>query len=377
MRGKFITNLTGEMVYKSFCPDQLPPVPPLTITPGIVRLLVQASRDISVLNTAARYIPNADLFTSMYVRKEALLSSQIEGTQCTLDDILDPEADSSINADVTDVVNYVKAVHAALELSKELPLCNRFIRQIHAVLLQGVRGEEKTPGEFRKSQNWVGPAGCTLKDARYIPPNVEDMTQLMGNLEEFLNENNEYDSLIQAALIHYQFETIHPFLDGNGRVGRLLITLYLMEKGVITSPVLYVSYFLKKNQAEYYDRMSEARFSGNLEQWVRFFLEALDAAAIDALDAANLLAAMHEENLMYLDDGSRRGTKLCEVLSYLESHPIVRVSDIAAAFDISYNTAASYVNNLVEKDILRETTNTNRNRVFAYEAYLEVLRKDT
>jgi Fic family protein len=208
----------------------------------------------------------------MYIRKEALISSQIEGTQCTLDDVLDPEIDMNANADVAEVINYIKAAQFALERLNTLPICSRLLRDTHAILMEGVRGQDKNPGEYRRSQNWIGPQNCTLKDARYIPPNVDDMTAAMSDLEKYINESNIYDPLVRAALIHYQFETIHPFLDGNGRIGRLLILLYLMEHKLLNKPVIYVSYFLKKNQFEYYDRISEVRRSGNYEQWVSFFL---------------------------------------------------------------------------------------------------------
>ena len=181
----------------------------------------------------------------MYVRKEALISSQIEGTQCTLDDVLDPEIDTNSNLDVADVINYVHATNYSLERLKTLPLCCRLLREIHSELMQGVRGQEKNPGEFRTSQNWIGPANCSLKDARYIPPNKDDMITAMSDLEKFMNENEDYDALIRIALIHYQFETIHPFLDGNGRIGRLMILLYLMEQKLLSYPVIYISYFLK------------------------------------------------------------------------------------------------------------------------------------
>lgn len=204
------------------------------------------------MDTVARLVPSVPLFVSMYVRKEALLSSQIEGTQCTLDDVLDPDSDQNANLDVAEVINYVKAINYAMERLKTLPLCKRYIREVHERLLDGVRGRDKMPGEFRTSQNWIGPANCSIKDARYIPLNVEDMNRAMDELEAYFNMEREEDVLIRAALIHYQFETIHPFLDGNGRVGRLLILVYLMSQGLLRQSVIYASYFLKKNQIGYY-----------------------------------------------------------------------------------------------------------------------------
>lgn len=236
--GEYVTNLSGDSSYSSFKPSPLPPEPALNISSHMISKLVEANRELVKLDTAARLIPNTNLFISMYVRKEALISSQIEGTQCTLDDVLDPELDTNNNLDVADVINYVQATNYALERLKTLPLCCRLLREIHNELMKGVRGQEKNPGEFRTSQNWIGPANCSLKDARYIPPNKDDMITAMSDLEKFMNENEDYDALIRIALIHYQFETIHPFLDGNGRVGRLMILLYLMEQKLLSYPVI-------------------------------------------------------------------------------------------------------------------------------------------
>lgn len=375
--GIYVDNLTGEATYQSFKPNPLPPIPEIEIDEEIVKLLVDANKQLVKLDTASQLISNADLFISMYVRKEALLSSQIEGTQCTLDDVLDPEVEANTNLDVSDVINYVKATQYALKRLERLPLCCRLIREIHEVLMENVRGQDKTPGAFRHSQNWIGPANCSLKDARYIPPNVEDMQNAMSDLEKYMNENTDYDPLIRAALIHYQFETIHPFLDGNGRIGRLLILLYLMEQGLLAKPVIYISYFLKKNQIEYYDRISEVRRSGNFEQWIRFFLEAVSKAASDSLEAIRQLSALHDTNIEELPKTTRSKDNLRAVFDYIEQYPIIDIKRTAKELDISYNTAATAVKKLVELGILQETTNAVRNRVFAYEEYLEILRKDT
>ena len=262
----------------------------------------------------------------------------------------------------------------ALEQLEKLPICNRLLRSIHAVLMEGVRGQDKNPGEFRRSQNWIGPAGCSLKNARYIPPNVEDMKASMSTLEKYINENQEYDPLVQAALIHYQFETIHPFLDGNGKIGRLLILLYLMEQKLLSKPVIYVSYFLKRNQIEYYDRISEVRRSGSYEQWVRFFLEAVSAAAVDAMESIEQLSALHDQNLKLIPKATRSKDNVRAVFVYLEQHPIIDIKHTASALGVSYNTVSAAVKKLIALDILRETTNAARNRVFAYEKYLAILR---
>jgi len=375
--GQYVDNLTGEAAYQSFKPNPLPPIPEIEMDEEIVRLLVDANKQLVKLDTASQLISNADLFISMYVRKEALISSQIEGTQCTLDDVLDPEVETNTNLDVSDVINYVKATQYALKRLEKLPLCCRLIREVHEVLMEGVRGQDKTPGEFRYSQNWIGPANCSLKDARYVPPNVEDMQNAMSDLEKFINENVDYDPLIRVALIHYQFETTHPFLDGNGRIGRLLILLYLMEQGLLAKPVIYISYFLKKNQVEYYDRISEVRRSGNFEQWIRFFLEAVSKAASDSLEAIRQLSALHDRNIEKLPKTTRSKDNLRAVFEYIEQYPIIDIKKTAKELEVSYNTVATAVKKLVEIGILQETTNAARNRVFAYEEYLGIMRRDT
>lgn len=243
--GKFVQNLYGDFAYRSFKPAPLPPNPPIELSCRLIKELLEANRKIAYLDGLATKIPNISLFISMYVRKEALLSSQIEGTQCTLDDILDPFLIENANLDVSEVLNYIKASEFAIDRLKTLPLCNRLIKETHEVLLSGVRGQEKNPGEFRNSQNWIGGQGSSLRNARYIPPNKEDMLEAMSDLEKYINYDETLDPLIQAALLHFQFETIHPFLDGNGRVGRLLVTLFLLKKKVLTLPALYISYYLK------------------------------------------------------------------------------------------------------------------------------------
>ena len=375
--GVYVDNLTGEAAYQSFKPNPLPPIPEIEMDEEIVKLLVDANKQLVKLDTASQLISNADLFISMYVRKEALISSQIEGTQCTLDDVLDPEVEANANLDVSDVINYVKATQYALKRLERLPLCCRLIREIHEVLMENVRGQDKTPGEFRYFQNWIGPANCSLKDARYIPPNVEDMQTAMSDLEKYINENVDYDPLIRVALIHYQFETIHPFLDGNGRIGRLLILLYLMEQGLLTKPVIYISYFFKKNQIEYYDRISEVRRTGNFEQWIRFFLEAVSKASSDSLETIHRLSMLHDANIEKLPKTTRRKDNLRAVFDYIEQYPIIDIKRTAKELAVSYNTVAAAVRKLVEFGILQETTNAARNRVFAYEAYLAISRKDT
>lgn len=375
--GHYKSNLSGEMAYKSFVPNPLPPAPPIELTEDIIALLVKANSQLAVLESVATRIPNVKLFVSMYVRKEALMSSQIEGTQATLEDVLDPMLDANTNRNVADVVNYIKATEFAIERLQTLPLCNRLIKETHAVLMEGVRGQEKNPGEFRYSQNWIGGQGSTLKNARYIPPSPDDMLDAMSDLEKYINADDDLDALIRTALIHYQFETIHPFLDGNGRVGRLLITLFLMEKKVLTTPALYISYFLKKNRVEYYDRMTEVRTKGNYEQWIKFFLQAIMESAEDATATIDELITLHDANVAVISKLGRAAKNTMLVFNYLESNPIIEIRKTADALGITFNTTSSAVNRLVDAGILVQTSDNSRNRTFAYEAYLDILRKGT
>lgn len=373
--GTQISNLSGEMAYKSFRPSPLPPR--IILDDEMLELLTGATKSLATLDALATHIPNMNLFISMYVRKEALLSSQIEGTQATLEDVLDPLIEKNANQNVSDVVNYIKAFEFAVERMKTLPLCNRLLKETHGVLMQGVRGQEKSPGEFRSSQNWIGAQGSTIKNARYIPPNPSDMIEAMSDLEKYMNEDNSLNVLVKSALIHYQFETIHPFLDGNGRVGRLLITLFLLDKGVLSSPALYISYYLKLNRIEYYDRMSEVRSKDNYEQWIKFFLLALKEASEEATDTIKKLSALHEENILKIEKMGRKSSTACAIFNYLEKNPIIDIGKTATELDISFNTASSYINLLVENGILVQTNNSQRRRVYAYEEYLAILRKDT
>ena len=376
--GKWVNNLSGEMAYRSFRPAPLPPDPPIEMTGDLVSKLIEANKKLAILDGLSSRLPNMDLFVSMYVRKEALLSSQIEGTQCTLDDILNPLLEENTNRNVSDVVNYIKATEFALARLQELPLCNRLIRETHAVLMEGVRGQEKNPGEFRYSQNWIGGQGSTIRNARYIPPNPDDMQIAMSDLEKYMNSEDTLDPLMQAALIHYQFETTHPFLDGNGRVGRLLITLFLMEKKILSRPALYISYFLKLNRVEYYDRMTQVRKDGDYEQWIRFFLEALAQSADDALQTIDKLTALQKESLQRLVDLPKRQMANAQKLfDYIEKNPILEIRKTASALELSYNTVSKFVSLFVDKGILQKTDQSGKAKVYSYVTYLDILRKDT
>ena len=269
--GRYISQLAG---YRAFVPKPLAPDPPVRWDPDLVRLLSEADLALGRLDGLARSLPNPDLFVAMYVRREAVLSSQIEWTQSSLDYLLAFEIDTPgmvQPVDLAETINYVKAMNTGIRLLAELPLSGRLIRGIHEELLAGVRGQERQPGQFRTTQNWIGPADCTIETATFIPPSPDDVPVAFGEMERFLHER-ALPPLVHAGLTHAQFETIHPFLDCNGRVGRLLITLLLVERGVLTRPLLYLSLFLKRNRAEYYDRLGAIRADGDWESWLRFFL---------------------------------------------------------------------------------------------------------
>ena len=373
-------NLHGDMAYKSFCPSDLPPTPPIEINDKISDLLIDAHKTLAILDDRGKNIPDMNLFVSIYVQKEALLSSQIEGTQATMEDIFDPSNESNINADVSDVINYVKATNYAIERLKTLPLCNRLLLETNEILLSGVRGTEKNPGEFRNSQNWIGGQGSSLKTARYIPPNVEDMHHGLSELEKYMNLDERYDVLVNAALIHYQFETIHPFLDGNGRIGRLLIVLFLLEKEVLHTPALYLSYYLKENRTEYYDRMTRVRETGDYEQWVRFFLEGIIISAKSALITAEILIEIKENDMLKVLKASftkRTQETVLSIFEYTLSHPLIDISTTADKLKLSYNTVKKGIDNLEKLGILKQINKHKRNKIYYYENYLNILKEGT
>ena len=378
--GKSVKQLSGKLAYYSFHPSKLPPIPEIEIDSELTEKLIKAYRVLAILDDRAMHIPNIDLFISMYVQKEALLSSQIEGTQATLEDIFNPNISENINSDVDDVINYIKATKYAIQRLDTLPLCSRLLLETHEVLLSGVRGREKNPGEFRKSQNWIGGAGSTIKTARYIPPDVIYMQEALSDLEKYINTDGGLDDLIKIALIHYQFETIHPFLDGNGRVGRLLIVLYLLEKKVIKTPSLYLSFYLKENRIEYYDRMTAVRESGDYEQWVKFFIEGIYVSGQSAIETADELIALRNSNLERLEAENytkRTHETMIKVFGYLETHPIIEIGKTAKDLSLSYNTVAAAVSRFEALGILRLVNNQDRNKVYSYDDYISILRSGT
>jgi len=365
--GRYIAQPRG---YRAFVPAPLPPDPPVAMGPELLRLLSEADRGLGRLDGAASILPNPDLFVGMYVRQEAVLSSQIEGTQSTLEDVLEYEATGANERpkDVADVVNYVRAMNYGLERLADLPLSLRLIREIHARLLEGVRGGERTPGEFRRSQNWIGPPGSTLNQALFVPPPVHEMQRALDNLEKFLHQDTAHPLLVQCGLAHAQFETVHPFLDGNGRMGRLLITFLLCWREALHRPLLYLSLYLKAHRAEYYDRLQAVRTDGDWEGWLRFFLTGVVEVADEATNTARAILDMREAHRQRVGDACG-GTGLA-LLELLYATPLVTPRVVQERLGCAYGTASKLVTRFAELGLLRETTGQQRNRRYRYEPYL-------
>lgn len=378
-QGTLRNNLSEKLAYYSFFPTPLQSLRQLNLTEETYRTLSACSRKLGELEGMLYFVPNADMYLTMYVRKEALLSSQIEGTQCTFDDLLSPSQTQLHHKDVADVVNYIRAVDRGVELLKKMPLCTRLLRQVHAVLLDGVRGTEKNPGELRSSQNWIGPSGCTIATASFVPPNIEDLSNTLQDLERFINEPQvEMDPIVRAALVHYQFETAHPFLDGNGRLGRLLITLMLINDGVLHSCLFYPSFQFKKNRSEYYRQLISVRERGTYEEWIEFFCNSLLESAKDSVGSLKNLVDLHNRSTATITENlGRTAANGQRLLGILEEHPIVDTAFIAAQLDIGRSTASSLVKSFEELGILRPLDESRqRYRQYGYEEYLSILRED-
>ncbi len=361
--------------YRAFVPNPLPPVPKLEIDNEMQDLLSKADRALGRLDGSIQTLPNPDLFVFMYVRSEAVLSSQIEGTQSSLNDLLELEAeilDPERPNDVDEVLSYVRAMNKGLELLDELPLSVRLFKQIHNELMKGVRGGNKNPGELRAIQNWIGPEGCTLKSATFVPPPPGKLLDVLGDLEKFLNDGGQgLPVLIMIGLAHAQFETIHPFLDGNGRIGRLLISFLLSQREVLQKPVLYISHYFKKNRQEYYDRLQAVRDHGHWEQWLKFFLRGVWFASQEATDTARKIVDLREmHRKLITDEFGRVAGNGIKVLEHLYQRPIINAKTIKAITGVSYPAANALLAKFTEHDILIEATGRNRNRIFRYEDYI-------
>lgn len=371
--GSFVQQTEG---YRAFVPKPLPPVPPVEMSAELISLLSRADRAIGRLDGITCFLPNPDLFVEMYVKKEALLSSQIEGTQASFVDVITASKGNE-NDDQKDVSNYVAAMKYGMERIETLPFSLRLIREIHKVLLSKGRGSDRSPGEFCTSQNWIGARGCTLATSVFVPPTPADMMTAMGELELFFHAEDTLPPLIKIALIHAQFETIHPFLDGNGRMGRLLITFWLYRRKILSRPLLYLSAYFKKNRETYYERLLAVRREGDWEGWVRFFLTGLATVADEAVDSARRIIALENVDAERLR--SRRGgpQKALDLLALLFRKPVQTRTTIRQQLKISYPTASALVEEFCTLGILAPCGQNKRDMPYRYPAYLSILEEGT
>ena len=340
----------------------------------MLELVSCADRRLGRLDGSVQTLPDPNMFVLMYVRKEAVLSSQIEGTQSSLNDVLEAEAqilDPARPSDVAEVINYIHAMNYGLEQLAVLPVSTRLIRQIHQRLLEGVRGGVSNPGELRRSQNWIGPGGCSLNDATFVPPPPGDVPAALTDLERFLHDQNPMPPLLKIGIAHAQFETIHPFLDGNGRVGRLLITFLLCERDILKLPVLYLSHYFKLYRSEYYDALQSVRDNGDWEGWLKFFMRGVAEVADEATDTARDIVGLRESHrALIIDQFGRVAGNGLRLLETLYSRPIVTVAEVASVSGTSFTAANDLVARFVDAGVLREATGNSRNRKFRYDPYV-------
>jgi len=362
---------TGDEKYSAYFPN---PLPPKINYEELAILLEKANRAVGELNGIADTTPDPSIINYMYVRKEAVLSSQIEGTQSTLDDLLKYESDRirglPIN-DVEEVSSYVNALQYGLKRLKTFPLSLRLIREVHGILLKNARGKTKNPGEFRKSQNWIG--GTRPGNAKFVPVSVEKLSDSLGSFEKFINGEDSIPILIKAALIHYQFETIHPFLDGNGRIGRLLITLYLYEKGFLRTPCLYMSLFLKKHRSLYYEYLNAVRFEGNWEQWISFFLEGIYVTAKDAKNILKSIQQLFNKDLEKIKTLKRAKESALAVFERFKQKPLLTVSELVKLTKLSKPTIAKTIEHLMKFGIVKPATDKSWGQIYSYQKYIDKL----
>jgi len=376
--GRFVEMRTADEVVRAFVPAPLPPSPAIDVL-TLLGPLSLAERALGRLDGVSALLPNQALFLYMYVRKEAVLSSQIEGTQSTLSDLLRFESEAQSGSpfdDVREVSNYVDAMTYGVERMKTLPLSLRLIREMHARLLQSGRGEAQTPGEFRRSQNWVG--GTRPGNALFVPPPPDEMLECLDAFERFIHEEqSRLPVLVKAGLLHVQFETIHPFLDGNGRIGRLLVTLYLCAKGVLSQPLLYLSLYLKTHRAEYYRLLQSVRTEGAWEEWLVFFLDGVASTANQAAAAATRIAALFQKDREYIEMVSNRPGSALRVYDLFQKNPYLTVKQIITETVISAPTVSAILAELESFEIINEITGRKWGRVFSYPRYLDIINEGT
>ena len=377
--GKIIKTITG---YESFIPNPLPPKPAIFMDTEMQQLLSEADTKLGRLDGISQTLPNPELFVAMYVKKEAVLSAQIEGTQASLADVLNEESDQgNINYSpngIKEVVNYINAIDYGLNRLKDLPLSLRLFKEIHKVLLSDVRGANKNPGEFRTTQNWIGPTGCTLNEAVFVPPEPNEMMQALADLESYFYDETFIPPLIKIAIIHAQFETIHPFLDGNGRMGRLLITFWLCEKKILSKPLLYLSYYFKLNRTEYYQKLMDVRLNGDWESWIKFFLKGVIVVSDEATDSAKNIIRLQRYYESVLDKINSSNANYKTLLNKLFETPVVSKKNVSNLLAVSINTAGSIVDEFCRLGILQDASpNKQRYKQYIFGEYFAILRRGT
>ena len=378
--GEYMIHRSGGEEVRAYVPDPLPPQPPINLDGGLQQSLEAAILALGRLDGVSTLLPDPRLFIYAYVRKEAVLSSQIEGTQSSLSDLMLFESTNAPGIpldDIREVSNYVAALEHGLDRMKNgFPLSNRLIREIHGILLNSGRGSERSPGEFRRTQNWIG--GTRPGNALFVPPPPAEMTACMGDLEQFLHaEQDGLPALLRAALAHVQFETIHPFLDGNGRVGRLLITLLLCHAGVLTEPLLYLSLYLKEHRTQYYELLDRVRETGDWESWLEFFFTGVAETGKSAVNTAQRLGDMFQADRRSVEASGRRSGSALRIHHELTQRPIASISETAERAGLAFRTVASGMEQLVDLGIAREVTGQRRNRIYAYSEYLSILNEGT
>ena len=356
--------------YKSFQPNQINKEW-LLEDMEILSLLSKADRQLGRLDMYSEHIPDIDLFISMHVLKEATQSSKIEGTQTNMEEALLDKEDVSNEKkdDWEEVQNYISAMSRAIDMLSEIPFSSRLIKETHKILLQGVRGEHKQPGEFRKSQNWIG--GASINDATFIPPVHTTVSELMSDLEKFThNQDLFFPDLLKIGIIHYQFETIHPFLDGNGRVGRLLITLYLVDKAILKKPILYLSDFFERNKNLYYDNLMRVRSNNDLKQWLKFFLVGIIETAKNGVDTFDEILKLKQQSELKIQTLGSRANNAQKILQYLLTRPVIDPKKVEEVAGVSNRTAYNLISDLEELEILTEVTGSKRGKIYAFKKYL-------
>lgn len=377
--GRAGTYIRQPRGYRAFIPKPLPVDPPLVIDQGLWTKLSAGDRALGRLDGATEVLPNPNLFVAMFARREAVLSSQIEGTQASLVDVLEYEADAArkgLRSDVAEVVNHVRAMNHGLERLESLPVSLRLIREIHEELLANVRGGRRSPGEFRRTQNWIGRPGCTLTEAAFVPPPPHEMMAALSDLEAFLHADVDLPALVNVGLVHAQFETIHPFIDGNGRVGRLLITFLLCQRKILRQPLLYLSLYLTRHKPEYYERLMAIRDYGDWEGWLKFFLQGVAEVANQATDTARRILQLREEHRDFVSQHIRGSANGLRLLDFLYQRPVVSVGLVTRELAVSNPTANKLVNQFNNAGLLVEITGRQRNRLFSYESYLSLFEDD-